>query len=479
MTRTKQEFFIILFLGALLFGSGLGYLDFLGSTEGRSGQISREMLRSGDWVIPHLNGEPRLTKPPLYFWMVCLSSLAINHGQVNEFAARLPVALSGILMLLMTWAMGRRLYGNRIGFIAALMLATMYRFFVQARQASLDLPFAMFITAGFMSFVYGVTAQQGKRRYYRLMYVCIGLALMVKGPVALVVHWLGCITYLCATRRFNEFKHLQYIPGIVIMTIIVAPWAVAVVSQIDVAYHIFYRETIARFSEAYDHIRPFYYYIYQTPFCLLPWGILSPFVVWDAWKSRRSGVYTFPLSFIIPGIVFFSLSQSKQSHYLMPLYPFMALCIAFFVDRIPQVFSGSSAFSRRVLNMYRSKRTGYVVIIGLFLLYAVCLAAMPWINKKESMAPFASEVNELVSHEAPLIAYIYQRPYLLFYLDRNVLVANDESELKELLKVHTNAYVMVRRKHYKQLDNLNADMILNYPDQDMILLKSHEMETSG
>ena len=90
--RSRNYLILVTVFALILFCFGLHVRHFWGTTEARTGQIAKEMLNSGDWVIPHLNYEPRLTKPPLYFWSVGVFSKLLNNGKVSELSARLPAA---------------------------------------------------------------------------------------------------------------------------------------------------------------------------------------------------------------------------------------------------------------------------------------------------------------------------------------------------------------------------------------------------
>ena len=274
---TKYLLYVVIF-GLILFCFGLNFRHFWGTTEGRTGQIAKEMLTSGDWVIPHLNYEPRLTKPPLYFWSVAVLSKYCNDGKVSEWAARLPAALSALLVVIMTFLIGQRLYSDSVGLIASLCLATSHSFLWQGRTAALDMMLVLFVTSTIMFFTFGLTASlRNKKYYYILMHASCALAVMAKGPVGIFVPWLGILTYLIWTRQTKEFKHMQWIAGGIVFVLIVAPWLISVKSRITSSFGVFYHETVTRYTSAFDHKRPFYYFIYRLPLYVLPWGIFIPF----------------------------------------------------------------------------------------------------------------------------------------------------------------------------------------------------------
>ncbi|RJP61897.1 MAG: glycosyltransferase family 39 protein [Candidatus Auribacter fodinae] len=476
---------IITCIGVILFCGGIGIRDFWGTTEGRTAQITREMIESGDWVLPHLNGEPRLTKPPLFFWATSLSAIILSGGEVREWTTRLPAALSAVLMLLMIYGIGRRLYNWQSGLLAAFILATAYRFFWQAQQASLDMMFAMWVTGGILFFVYALTSDGSEKKwFYRLMYLFLGAGLMTKGPVALIIHFLGVITYLIWTKRLSELKRIRVIEGIIIMALIVAPWVYCVSTRIDTAFGVFYHETVTRFSDGFDHVRPFYYYVFQTPACLLPWGVLLPLFFWDSIRRRYFVKFAFELSFTIPMIVFFSFCQSKQSHYIIPLYPYFVLLLArYILDYLPGAFADGkigafirALYSRRIA--YRS------IFLVLFFGYCGVICLLPFLNRSYSAVEFARQVNDLVPADNRLMSYQFSRPYVVFYLHRQVPEVSAEKELRAALNSDEAVYVIIREEHYRKFNGLNADVVMRAENvtkkkRHVVVLKSRTEERSG
>src|SRR5437899_697706 len=131
-----REGALLLVLCALLFFLGLGTLGLTDRDEGSNAEAAREMVESGDWLTPTLNGTPRFAKPILIYWLIACSYLAFG---VNEFTARLPSALFGTLLVLMQYAFATRLLGPTVGFRAALMLLLNFEALAIGRMALTDL----------------------------------------------------------------------------------------------------------------------------------------------------------------------------------------------------------------------------------------------------------------------------------------------------------------------------------------------------
>src|SRR5512143_1989638 len=127
-----------------LFGFRLGSHALFNPDEGRYAEVPREMVATGDWVTPHLDGVKYLEKPPLMYWAV---ALCLEVFGASEWSVRAPVALFGLGGVLLTYAAGRRLYGRPAGLLAAGVLATSLLYFVLARLLIIDMAVSVLIGA--------------------------------------------------------------------------------------------------------------------------------------------------------------------------------------------------------------------------------------------------------------------------------------------------------------------------------------------
>jgi 4-amino-4-deoxy-L-arabinose transferase-like glycosyltransferase len=179
--RTKY-LFLLLAIGALLFLFKIGDRDLWDPDETRYALVAREMRESGNWILPHLDGSVYAEKPPLFFWLVNLSSLIL--GEDSEFANRLPSALAGLACLLITLLFGERLFHLRIGFLSGLALATCFLFPQLSRWMMLDSLFTLLFLLTLLTFYRGVEREENRRRDYLLAGLFMGLGVLTKGPIA-------------------------------------------------------------------------------------------------------------------------------------------------------------------------------------------------------------------------------------------------------------------------------------------------------
>ncbi len=192
---------LLLALCALLFFLGLGTLGLTDRDEGSNAEAAREMVASGDWITPTLNGAPRFAKPILIYWLISGSYLAFG---VSEFTARLPSALFGTLLVLMQYAFATRMFGPTVGLRAALMLLLNIEVLALGRMVLTDMVLVFFTTLSIFCFFLAASPPAGRgrsKRWYWGFYIGMALATLTKGPVGVLVPLLAVIPYLLLTGR--------------------------------------------------------------------------------------------------------------------------------------------------------------------------------------------------------------------------------------------------------------------------------------
>jgi 4-amino-4-deoxy-L-arabinose transferase-like glycosyltransferase len=334
---------LALLLGAaLLLLTGLGRTGLWAPDEPRYAHIAEEVrsLRHGvqGLVVLHLNGEVYTQKPPGYFWMAAAAGAPL--GRVTEAAARLPSALAGVALVLLTFAFGRRLLGARAGLLGAALLLTSFDFAWLARRVQLDVVLALFETAALFAFCQIERGEAPRRRTLALLHAALGLAILIKGPVGFLVPLLVIATTLAVERRLGNLPRLLPPWALLLSLGPALLWLFSVVSLAPPGYlqEAVGTNVFGRFFEGTSHARPFYYYLYQLPADFLPWTLLLPavYVVARRHVFPRSGerdpgpasAWTFLLAWVGVSFLFFSLSGGKRGLYLLPTFPALALLCA-------------------------------------------------------------------------------------------------------------------------------------------------------
>ncbi|MGB7591838.1 MAG: glycosyltransferase family 39 protein, partial [Terriglobia bacterium] len=167
-------------LAGCLFFAGLGSLPLLEPDEGRNAEVAREMLASGDWLTPHYNALPYLDKPVVFFWLVASS---FKVAGLHEWSARAPSALMGLCLLLLSWFLTRRMFGDSTAVRAGVIIATAPLAMVFSRLVIFDMTLAFLITLAMASFWFAEAAEFRRPGLDILMFLAMGLATITKGPV--------------------------------------------------------------------------------------------------------------------------------------------------------------------------------------------------------------------------------------------------------------------------------------------------------
>jgi 4-amino-4-deoxy-L-arabinose transferase-like glycosyltransferase len=317
----------ILFLafGALFFQC-LGRLPLIDPDEGRYIEIPREMLERGDFVTPMLNYVKYFEKPPLHYWLNALSLTVFGE---NEFAARFAGTLCGLLTVLVTYYLGRTLFGRRPGLFAATILGTAVGFLIQSRINFTDMTLTFWMTASFAFFMMAERDGAGnKARDYYLFYVSMALAVLAKGLIGIVLPGAVIFCYLLATRRWRILKEMRLVTGGALFLAICAPWFVLVsLRNPEFAHFFFIHEHFQRFLTTVHHrYKPIWFFLPVLLGTMLPWSLFIPAALKKGWQERKGSAESLFL-ILWAGVIFafFSKSDSKLIPYILPVFPPLAL----------------------------------------------------------------------------------------------------------------------------------------------------------
>ena len=203
MKRTLLLNIIIALLGALIFIPGLGCVRLFDWDEINFAESAREMLLTGNWLDVQINFQPFWEKPPLFIWMQALSMKVFG---VNEFAARFPNAVMGIVTLLLLFNIGRRTEGERFGLLWAMMYGISFLPFLYFKSGIIDPWFNVFIFLGIYYFARYSAEEARRMRLAALSALFLGLATMTKGPVGFLIFCLTAGVWLIVRRFRFSFR---------------------------------------------------------------------------------------------------------------------------------------------------------------------------------------------------------------------------------------------------------------------------------
>lgn len=352
MLKSKVISFVdlcsLFILSSIIFLFGLGFYGLLDNNEGLYAEIAREMLLSGDYVIPTLNGGIYIEKPPLLYWLIALSFKIFG---VHEFSARLVPSLAGMLTVWAVYFLGSRLLSKRHGFYGALILCSSIGFMIFSRMVFFDVLLTFSLTLALLS--YALWWKTASRWALLGFYGCMAFSVLTKGGVALVLVGLTLLTFWITERPGWRKVMATFSPlGIIVFLILTAPWHVmAALREQDFLHFYFINEHVYRFLDIRvprDYYRgPAYYYLHRVLLYLVPWlpvcfAALFQRKQLESHKAIRRMLILWILTFLC----FFSLSKAKANYYCVTLMPAIALYTSFYLVEIENT---KPRFSRMIL----------------------------------------------------------------------------------------------------------------------------------
>jgi 4-amino-4-deoxy-L-arabinose transferase-like glycosyltransferase len=360
--QKKYNFIIaaLLLVFALIFFSSVGESELAGSDEPRYAQIAREMIETGQYILPHKNAEIYPDKPPVLFWLISLASLP--SGDVTAFTARFPSALAGLVLIILTYLFAKKLYDPFAGLLAACILFTTKEFFDLSVTAHFDVLFACGTTLALLLFYHGYTTVSGAKKYYLLSYCSMGCALLTKGPVGVLIPLITIFLFLCTKKELWKIRKIHLGKGLLIALGILAIWLIpaCLLGGKEYTDNIIFKQNFGRTVESFSHKAPFYYYLYDFPLKSIPWSIFIPSVCIYFWQNRKKDLnIVFPLLWFAGTFAFFSAMSCKRSLYLLHLYPAFSLLLAKF---------SSDAFARANAMQEKLYKIPLLLLFCIFLL---------------------------------------------------------------------------------------------------------------
>lgn len=315
----------------VLFFFRLSVLPLFDPDEARYAETSRTMWETGDWIVPMYAGEIRLEKPILFYW---LQAAAYSVFQSPEVAARVPSALSALGITVLLFVFGSRRWGMRYGLVSALTFAVFPLSIALARTAITDMTLAFWVTASALAFL--TAYREGRGWPLAAGYAALALALLTKGPVALV--FVGLVLFpLVKSRRLRSRLSLNHHGmGLLVFALVLVPWLILVTRRVpDIWHKWIWDETLERIM---TDEKKRYLNVWVMPLTLLVASLpLSLSVAipskWkhllNAWRTGSLSVEKRALLLwaLVP-VLFFSLSRSQRLTYILPCLPPLALLLA-------------------------------------------------------------------------------------------------------------------------------------------------------
>jgi 4-amino-4-deoxy-L-arabinose transferase-like glycosyltransferase len=430
-------------IAGLAFLWNLGTVSLIDETEPLFAEAARQMTVTGDWITPYFNGETRFDKPPLIYWLM---AIAYQVFGVNEWAVRLPSALSALLLTLFLF-LTVRTFGlshpwqrqippsNSVSAgLGAGLAATLFALNIQViawgRTGVSDMLLTACMDIGLLAFFWGYATGDPEEKspilgvdlpqllrnpniWYFIFYLAIALAILAKGPVGIVLPALIIGSFLLYLGEFTTVvREMKLVWGLFLVGAIAIPWYVAVIvangqSYIDsfFGYHNF-----ERFTQVVNrHGEPWYFYFAVILLGFAPWSSYLPLGLarsgfWkrQRWQSQpRSRQLTFfAFTWFAVIFIFFTIAATKLPSYVLPLLPAAAILTSlFWSEEVENPSLNGEGRSGRLRSdgSTGSPRRFFHFSIGLNLLLLLLLAAVFfWSRQLLGRDPSMPEFRDLL-----------------------------------------------------------------------------------
>ncbi|MBW1786315.1 MAG: glycosyltransferase family 39 protein [Deltaproteobacteria bacterium] len=326
---------ILILFCLTLYVPGLFSLPPTDRDESRYAQSSRQMLEDNDFVGIRFQDRPRHKKPVGIYWLQAASAAATGMAGHNRiWPYRIPSLLGAVAAVLLTFYFGRRLFGRDTAFLGAALAAGSLLLIAQAHLATTDavLLAASVAAQGALALSY-TGASQGRRKNsaWWVFWAAQGIGILVKGPILPFFSALTIGALLIADRRAGWLKSLRPAAGIPLALAIAAPWFIAVQAATEGRFLLegVLGDLLPKIVSGHEsHGFPPGYYLLLMSVTCWPMSIFTLPAAFHAWRRRLRPEIRFCLAWIVPAWVLFEIVPTKLPHYLLPLYPAMALLTA-------------------------------------------------------------------------------------------------------------------------------------------------------
>jgi 4-amino-4-deoxy-L-arabinose transferase-like glycosyltransferase len=343
----------------------LGYPSLMDPDEAHYAELTREMMRAGSWLVPLLDGHPYIDKPILFHWLQAAAMAVFGE---TEFAVRLPSALAALCLVWTTRRLGRELFGASVGEWGALMVATIPATFMLASIGLFDMVFTACLFGALACLL--IASHSGSRRREAVGYTLLSLAVMIKGPVALVLAGLFCAAAWALGGELRaRVGRLRWIVGITAAAIAASPWFLWMYAHFGQGFvegyvlggNLYYFTQPQQWSgRAVDHV----YYLRSFAGGFFPWSVIALARVYELARGRARADAGERLlwTWAVVVVGFFSLARFKLDHYIFPAAPAVCLLAA----RAWQDAADGIGAQGRAVRVVGLSLAGLLVLAGTF-----------------------------------------------------------------------------------------------------------------
>ena len=422
-------------VSAIVFFWGLGSIDLLSLNEGRRALAIQEMVSSGNWLLPHLNGELYLTKPPLLYWLS--SSLAFIWG-VNEWTLRLPSALAAIAVLIMVYRYALQQSGKWAALFAVQLLIANLGFAMLGRRAEIEMLLTALCVGSLLSALQYIQSQSSKN-WIILSYFLLALALMTKGPLVILLVTLP----LLIAAIYSKNPHIKAVllsgRGWLIFLVVGLTWYAIVSWQLgfDIWATITKHDMLDKMQG--ESAKPIWSYLawIAGDFILLIGLFLVGAKNFFKQQFQQSRQLVLLAATILP-LIIFSLFSYKHAKYLLPIYPLIAILLAI---KLAEIFDAATEAKKKIIVII-----ALLLPIGFAIFYAL-LEPKVFAYRVAVFPTFSAWVPTI--KQTDLYAYQEIDSRLVYYANRPIKIL-DKNKLEQAKSMHRSFLLLV------ESDNLSA-----------------------
>lgn len=362
----KTDYKNMLYIGIASFFFYIFYawaLPITDPVESNYALTAKEMLLNGSYISPMIFGHTWYDKPPLTYWFLMLSFKIFGF---NDFAARLPAALTATTSIVAMYASVIRLFKNRkLALYTTAIMATTFEFWYISRAVITD-GYLFLGSLGVFVFSYLALAEN-RKKYIRLAYVAAGIAVLAKGPVGIVLPGFILILYMLCRRRKSDLGIVFDPLGILLFFVVASPWYIAMADLHGkdfilgfLGLHNVARATVSE----HPTVNVWYYYLLLTPLALMPWLGLTIYEIKH--NIKNNSFKQFSLIWTATIFIFYTLVATKYITYT-------------FIGFIP-LFIINAQGLMRLMESTRSKLFKYVTTVLPIIIFLIILGTLAVIN---------------------------------------------------------------------------------------------------
>ncbi|MBF0506399.1 MAG: glycosyltransferase family 39 protein [Nitrospirae bacterium] len=519
-----SKFILPLVIAALLMSFlRLGFVSLFDVDEAVFSTATREMVHSGDWIMPTYNGEKRYDKPVLFYWLMAASYKTFG---INNFAARFPSALAALLLAVALFLFVKRINGEKKAFYAAVSFVLSIYYIIYSHAAVTDMTLTLFISLSLFSFYMSTIHPKNRdsdrfmetksdktvavpifrARYLYGFYAFSALAFLTKGLIGIVFPFGIAVIYLYASGGWAGLRHIINIKGMVLFLVISAPWYLAqiAINGQEFIDQFFIKHHFMRYAGVISgHSGPLYFYIPALLIGLFPWVAFLPSGIRAVFRDKdRLDLFAFIWAVFI--VLFFSLSTTKLPNYILPAVPGIVILIASGMSAGTKKWNHAAyvtmAFLAAILGsglllarpylvrhgipedvvpviagvlmagivladvyaLITDKKMYYVIcLITGFFMVVLLVQTLPAANGylQGALYRYSLYAKDRLQPGEPIIEYGINKPSIVFYSGHRVVNAGRKNDLSAIVDKTRHAIVIAKTKDSGEIESLGFNVV--------------------